>query len=122
VPQNVRFFSIDFEKENLAASLRHAPLDCDKPIFVSWLGVMQYLTRNAVGETLRSLASWSAGTEIALTYIVDDWSWMEVDEGIGMELTEARAAASGEPRGSQNSLRAQLPICSQNRGFLASSR
>lgn len=97
VPPNVRFFSLDFRREDVAERLANAPLDRAKPIFVSWLGVTQYLTRHAIRATLRSVASWGAGSEIALTYVVDDWSSLDADERAAMEGAETRAAASGEP-------------------------
>jgi len=97
VPSNVRFFSLDFRREDVAERLAKAPLDRAKPIFVSWLGVTQYLTRHAIRATLRSVASWGAGSEIALTYVVDDWSSLDADERAAMVGAETRAAASGEP-------------------------
>jgi O-methyltransferase involved in polyketide biosynthesis len=35
-----------------------------EPAFFSWLGVTQYLTREAVLSTLQYVASWALGSEI----------------------------------------------------------
>lgn len=97
VPPNVRFSPIDFGSGAIGDKLAHAPLDADKPIFVSWLGVTQYLTRDAVGATLAAVGSWGAGSEIVLTYITDDWTSLDVDEKDAMAGSQARAADWGEP-------------------------
>ena len=116
VPPNVRFFSLDFGRDDVEESLADAPLDRAKPIFVSWLGVTQYLTCHAIRATLRSVASWVAGSEIALTYVVDDWSSLDADERAAMEGAETRAAASGEPWLSKFSVLAIVDLLSAS-GF-----
>jgi O-methyltransferase involved in polyketide biosynthesis len=97
VPSNVRFAQIDFSREMLAEKMGHLSLDHNKPLFASWLGVNQYLTRDAVTETLRAVAAWRGGSEIALTYVADDWSDLDSEGRAAMALAESNAAACGEP-------------------------
>jgi methyltransferase (TIGR00027 family) len=97
VPPNVRFLSIDFGAEAVADRFAQAPLDRTKPIFVSWLGVSQYLTHDAIAATLRAIAAWPAGTELVFTYMTDDWTSLDPEGRVAIETAEARSAANGEP-------------------------
>jgi len=97
VPENVSFFPIDFENENATSSLASVPLDKNKRLFVSWLGVTQYVERKALLETLRLIAGWSSESEIVLTYIKDDWSDLDDDARKSMVNSESFAKASKEP-------------------------
>jgi O-methyltransferase involved in polyketide biosynthesis len=54
----VRFLPVDFGTDGIGAKLADARLDAAKPIVVSWLGVTQYLTLDAVDTRLRAVASW----------------------------------------------------------------
>ena len=44
VPDNLAFAPIDFERQDLASGLSGGPFAADRPTFLSWLGVSQYLT------------------------------------------------------------------------------
>ena len=57
VPANVHFIATNFEEAQLAASLRAAGLDEDEGVFFTWLGVIPYLTRDAIDATLSWIAS-----------------------------------------------------------------
>lgn len=67
-PPNVVYAAIDFERTSLAAGLREAGLDLGAPAFFSWLGVMVYLTRDAVDAVFRTVAAMPSGSEIAFTF------------------------------------------------------
>src|SRR5262249_50785495 len=67
-----------------ADKLAEAPLNLSSPIFVSWLGVVQYLRRDDILGTLRAIASWAGRSEIALTYVNDDWVGLAPDEMAAM--------------------------------------
>jgi methyltransferase (TIGR00027 family) len=69
-PANLRFVACDFEAILLAEALRASTFDGGAPAEVSWLGVTQYLTRAAIVETLRWVASLATGSEVVLTYVV----------------------------------------------------
>jgi methyltransferase (TIGR00027 family) len=85
-PANVRFVACDFEAISLAEALRASAFDGGAPAEVSWLGVTQYLTRAAIVETLRWVATLATGSEVVLTYIVP---------GEGAEAAKKRWAARG---------------------------
>lgn len=69
-PANLRFVACDFETTSLAEALGASTFDADAPAEVSWLAVTQYLTREAIVETLRWAASLATGSEVVLTYVV----------------------------------------------------
>jgi methyltransferase (TIGR00027 family) len=95
-PPNLTFVPIDFEKQTLINGLREGGYPLEKPAFISWLGVTQYLTREAVLGTLKEVATLARGTEISFTFIVPQALW--VGEGQRMfPLALASTAASGEP-------------------------
>lgn len=87
VPENVAFAPIDFERTSLAAGLAAAGLDAGAPAFFSWLGVMVYLTRDAIDAVFRFVAGLPSGSEIAFTFTAP---------GGSAEL-ERRVAEIGEP-------------------------
>ena len=47
-PPNLTFLPIDFERQTLVNGLREGGYPLERPAFISWLGVTQYLTREAV--------------------------------------------------------------------------
>ena len=53
----LRFVPIDFERETLTAGLDAGGVDSKAKAFFSWLGVTQYLTRDAVLKALREIVS-----------------------------------------------------------------
>jgi methyltransferase (TIGR00027 family) len=71
IPDSLTFVAIDFERETLGAALERARFDRAAPAFLSWLGVTVYLTRAAVMDSLRFVASTlAAGSEIVFSYTV----------------------------------------------------
>jgi methyltransferase (TIGR00027 family) len=97
VPCNVSFLSVNFDAVSVADALTRAALDPAKRLFVSWLGVSQYLSRDAVVTTLRGLASWPSGTELVFTYMADDWTSLDSEGRAAIESARAKSAADGEP-------------------------
>ena len=90
------FVPVDFETETLADGLDRAGFDRTKRTFYSWLGVVPYLTVDAIEATLRSLTRTAPGSEVALTYLLPE---PLVDElGRLMHDRWGKAAAElGEP-------------------------
>jgi methyltransferase (TIGR00027 family) len=70
LPDGLRFVPCDFETATLREALAKADFSSDAPAVVSWLGVTQYLTPEAVAETLRWAACLAGGSEIVLTFVV----------------------------------------------------
>jgi methyltransferase (TIGR00027 family) len=88
VPDNVRYAAIDFETTSLADGLRTAGVDFGVPTFFSCLGVLVYLTREAVDAVFQLVASFPRGSEIAFTF--------SSAESLS-SATATRAAQAGEP-------------------------
>ena len=96
LPPNLTFLPIDFEQQTLREGLRAGGYHLDEPGVFSWLGVVVYLTEDAIMSTLRDIASLAAGTEFIFQYEVLD-SLLDAE---GQRLTAALKAmgtARGEP-------------------------
>ncbi|MFL5349286.1 MAG: class I SAM-dependent methyltransferase [Hyalangium sp.] len=69
--KQLRFVSVDFEKDSLDRALEQAGQLTGEPTFFIWEGVVMYLTDQAVRGTLRVVASRSApGSSILINYSV----------------------------------------------------
>jgi methyltransferase (TIGR00027 family) len=68
-PPQLRFAPCDFERASIPDALAAAGFDATKPAFISWLGVTQYLTTDAIRGTLGWAGSLPAGSEIVLTFL-----------------------------------------------------
>jgi methyltransferase (TIGR00027 family) len=67
-PAQLRYAPCDFETMSIAEALAPAGFRADEPAFISWLGVTQYLTLDAIRETLKWAGARPKGSEIVLTY------------------------------------------------------
>ncbi len=88
LPPNLEFAGIDFETTSLADGLHASTLDFSQPAFFSCLGVLVYLTRDAVDAVFRLVAGFPKGSEIAFTF---------ASPGSLASPTAQRAASAGEP-------------------------
>src|SRR5262249_11949623 len=97
VPDNLEFIPVDLGRETVAAALARSRYDPGRRAFFSMLGTAQYISREALATTLRSVASFAApGSELVLSYIqprhlVDPVHLREHDRGI------RASARQGEP-------------------------
>jgi len=57
VPSGVTYVPVDFETQDLSFELAAAGFDASAPAFFLWLGVVPYLTPQAVRDTLRRIAA-----------------------------------------------------------------
>lgn len=100
VPGTVTFVPADFGRGmpggRLAASLRRAGFDLGRPALVSWLGVVMYLTRGAIGQTLSDLGTLAPGTEIIADYMLPGGLRDEAGDAYVSQVSPV-AAESGEP-------------------------
>ena len=96
-PQNVTYLAVDFATESLIDKFEQAEIDAARPIFVSWLGVSQYLAADAVSAVLRALATWRGGCGLLMTYMLADWSELDPLVRAGVERVKEWAASVGEP-------------------------
>jgi methyltransferase (TIGR00027 family) len=96
VPASLTFAPVDFESTNLPDGLAAAGFDASSPAAFSWLGVVQYLTDEAVYGTLDLIAGLPAGSDVVFDYT-------EPPEEMAPEARERTAATSasfqamGEP-------------------------
>ena len=95
VPHGVAFVGVDFETDDLLERLIAGGLDAGSPAFFLWLGVVPYLSRAAVAETLRAIASVPGG-EVVLdhTHPIDRAAAATRPDRVELR---ARVADVGEP-------------------------
>lgn len=73
VPPSVRLVSVDFERDDLMATLGSYGYRVDSPTFFVWEGVTQYLTEDAVRATFDQLAHAASGSKLDFTYVRRDF-------------------------------------------------
>jgi methyltransferase (TIGR00027 family) len=90
----VTFVAADFEQEDWLARLVDSGFDPAKPTLFLWEGVMVYLERAAVEDTLRTIASTAKGSVVMFDYFTT-----EATESNALYWRYGRAAtrAAGEP-------------------------
>jgi methyltransferase (TIGR00027 family) len=95
VPPTLHFAAIDFERQNVMTVLAEAGFRRDEPAFFIWLGVVPYLSRTAIFETLGAIA------QLPVAEVVFDYG--EPPEAYPPERRASlarrmeRVAALGEP-------------------------
>src|SRR5581483_1800766 len=95
-PASLTFAPTDFERRTLAESLAAAGFDARRPAVFAWLGVVIYLTRAAVMETLRFIGGLPAGAEVVFDYGVPRSAYPPAQQ-VEHARRDARMAAMGEP-------------------------
>jgi methyltransferase (TIGR00027 family) len=68
LPPWLIFVPVDFERDDLGKTLEAAGFQQNSPAFFTWLGVVPYLTQDAIGGTLDYLAS-IQNSEVVFDYI-----------------------------------------------------
>lgn len=95
LPARLRFAAVDFEHQDISDGLACAGFDAAGPAFFVWLGVVPYLTRDAIAATLDFVASLPGG-EIVFDYSEPPENYPPRQRKHVMALVE-RVAALGEP-------------------------
>ena len=90
------FAPADFEKEDLRDVLDGAGFDWGKPTLFCWVGVVMYLTRDAIATTLRTLAGAGPGSGVVLTYVTTP-EYLDDDSLALLKIMEPLVAQMGEP-------------------------
>jgi methyltransferase (TIGR00027 family) len=97
VPSALTFAPVDFERETLAGALTAAGFDPAQQTFFTWLGVVPYLTEQAVYSTLGFIASLPGGAHVVFDYGNPPDSSPGQDPYASVRTTlAARVAALGE--------------------------
>ena len=68
IPDNVEFVPVDFETTTLRDGLAASRFDFARPAFFAWLGVMVYLTQEAIDAVWHFVASLPRASEIVFTF------------------------------------------------------
>ena len=95
VPASLTFAPVDFERQSLAEGLQAAGFQADRPAFFQWLGVVPYLTREAVSLTLDFIAG-VPESEVVFDYAEPFENYPD-DRRADVMAIAARAASRGEP-------------------------
>jgi methyltransferase (TIGR00027 family) len=94
-PRSLIFAPIDFERESLSESLTRVGFRLDQRAFFQWLGVVPYLTKEAVLSTLKFISG------IPQAVVVFDYAEpfenYPAERRANVIATAERAAARGEP-------------------------
>jgi methyltransferase (TIGR00027 family) len=96
IPSNLRFVPIDFERAAIPEALRAGDFAFEVRTLCSWMGVTQYLTRDALNSTFQFVLSLPPSSEIVFSFILPQ----EAVSGVEAEAlaTAAHSAAQvGEP-------------------------
>jgi len=95
LPVSLTFAPVDFERQSLADGLAKAGFDRDRPAFFQWLGVVPYLTREAVSATLDFIAG-IPGSAVVFDY-TEPFENQSPERRANLMAIAERAAARGEP-------------------------
>jgi methyltransferase (TIGR00027 family) len=94
-PPSLIFAPVNFEQESLAEGLTRAGFELDEPAFFQWLGVVPYLTEDAVSSTLKFIS------EVPQAAVVFDYAEpfgnYPAERRASVMATAERAALRGEP-------------------------
>jgi methyltransferase (TIGR00027 family) len=96
VPSPVTLVPVDFEHQRLEIQLERAGFSLDEPAFFSWLGVTQYLTKEAVMATFALIRSFCPDNAIAFDYALSHQVLSE-GEKIALGALSERVGRAGEP-------------------------
>ncbi len=95
-PENLEFVSIDFESVSLQDGLRSSSLDFSEPTFFSCLGVLVYLSEEAVRDVFQLVAAFPPGSEIVFTFSLADSALSGEDAALRARIA-ATVDSLGEP-------------------------
>lgn len=96
IPPNVIFAPVNFEEVSLEEGLVASGLDRSVATFFSWLGVMPYLTEEAIERTLKFVLAMPRSSQIVLDFIVPE-ELIAKEEAPTAAKVFAYAAQQGEP-------------------------
>jgi len=111
VPPLLSFVPVDFERDDLAETLAAAGFQPTLPAFFTWLGVVPYLTQEAIAGTLDYIAS-IPSSEVVFDYLEppeafsDELRQMEMQRAEQLKKIGERSLSRFEPTGIAALLRA----------------
>lgn len=96
-PRQLHFVPVDFASDNLATALQQSGYDPQKTSFFSWLGVTLYLTRQAVFDTLQSIATIASPGSIIVFDYLDTNAFIPERTEKRVQLMQEVVRRAGEP-------------------------
>jgi methyltransferase (TIGR00027 family) len=96
LPAALTFVSVDFDRATLADGLAAAGFDAAQQTFFTWLGVVPYLTDDAIFSTLGYIAGLPGGAHVVFDYVNPPDSMTEPGRRAMHEALIARVAGLGE--------------------------
>jgi methyltransferase (TIGR00027 family) len=96
IPANLTFVPIDFERTSILEALRATDFAFDALTLCLWMGVTQYLTRDALDATFRFVLSLRPSSEVVFSFILPQEAVSGV-EAEALAIAAQRAAEVGEP-------------------------
>jgi methyltransferase (TIGR00027 family) len=95
LPSSLIFAPVDFERQSLAEGLSRAGFQLHHPAFFQWLGVVPYLTREAISATLDFIAR-IPGSAVVFDY-TEPFENHSPERRARLTATAEQAASRGEP-------------------------
>ena len=96
-PEGVRYVAADLNVETLHDALERAGFDASRPALCSWFGVTYYLGKDAIRETLASIATKMApGSSVMFDYLADSASTPAASQDMRRRCADF-VARRGEP-------------------------
>lgn len=97
IPDSLVYVPLDFERQTLAEGLSAAGFDTTAPAFFSWLGVVPYLSREAIIATLGFIATATPeGSAVVFDYAIEPDSLNPAQRKVFDYLAQ-KVADMGEP-------------------------
>lgn len=94
LPKHVTFVPIDFNQQSISIELPAAGFNSDHKTFFIWEGVTQYITAEAVEDTLNFVSGSAPGSQVAFTYIERG-----IVDGLARSADDQRIMSRVERRG-----------------------
>lgn len=71
LPKQVCYAPIDFNMQAISEVLKESPFDFQKPTFIIWEAVTQYISPAAVTKTFQFISTMPAGSSVVFTYVLE---------------------------------------------------
>ena len=103
IPRNLQFVGFDFEQQTLDQALVAGGVSRDRITLFSWLGVIMYLSDEAVRSGLTHLGSYAPGSELIVDFVMPDNGDDNEVVPNSIENLSRMVSQMGEPFKSQHS-------------------
>jgi len=96
LPEWLHLVSVDFEISSWWQQLLKAGFDTSKPAVVACTGVSLYLTKDAIVDTLRQVATLAPGSKLAMAFYLP-MDLLDEEDKFLQQIAEKGARAAGTP-------------------------